>query len=574
MKKTYDYVIRRGSIADGTGGPLFEADIAVKNGQIVAIGPDLQGSGHEEFNAAGKLVTPGFVDIHTHYDGQAIWDSRLESSSWHGVTTVVTGNCGVGFAPVKHTDHQRLIELMEGVEDIPGTALHEGLDWCWESFPEYLDAIERKRHDVDICAQVPHGALRVYVMGERALRLEPATGADIARMRELVGQAVRAGAVGVSTSRSINHKSSTGASTPSLRATEDELLGLALGLQDAGTGVFSLLTDFDVPDLQTEFATLRRVASTANRPLSFSLLQKHTEEHSRDWRTLLALTAEAVAAGVQMKAQVAPRPLGTLLGLQASRTPFSSCPTFKEISQQPLDTQLRLLRDPSVRDRILAEAGQLHQNPTGVYIPDYHHIFPLGNPVDYDPGADQALEAMATRQGRTAAALAYDMLQENNGRRFLYAPLANYYDCTLDVCGEMLRDPNTLIGLGDGGAHVGLICDASFPTYLLAHWGRDRTEDTLNIPWLVKRLTQDNAQAIGLTDRGVLGLGKKADVNVIDLDALALEQPRMHFDLPAGGKRLLQRAQGFDLTLVSGVLTQYGGVATEALPGRLVRQYG
>lgn len=566
MPVVHDLVIRKGTVADGLGSPLFQADIAIDGDLITAIGSNL-GGGRREVEASGQLVTPGFVDIHTHYDGQAMWDQTLASSSWHGVTTVVMGNCGVGFAPVRKEDRECLIELMEGVEDIPGVALHEGLDWSWESFSEYLDAVDRLPHDVDICAQLPHGPLRVYVMGERALRLEQATADDINKMRALTREAMKAGALGFSTSRSINHRSVTGDPTPSLRAAEAELLGIALGMNDAGYGVLSLLSDFDTPDLDTEFAMLRRVVQTSGRPLSFSLLQKHRPAQQQDWKRLLELTQEAVNAGLQIRCQVAPRPVGTLLGVQASRTPFSGCPTFKAHAPEGFSDRLHWLRLPEVRSALIREATSL----TAEQAIPAHLIFPLGSPPNYEPPPQNSMAAQAQRNGVSAEEWMYDRMLDDDGRVFLYAPFANYADQSLDACGEMLQDPNTILGLGDGGAHVGLISDASFPTYLLQHWGRDRSHGRFDLSWLIKRQTSDTAHAVGLLDRGVLAPGMKADINIIDMDALSLEPPSIHFDLPAGGKRLLQRANGYKATVKSGQITYLGGQSTGALPGKLVR---
>ncbi len=566
MAKEFDLVIRSGSVADGLGSPLVEADIAILDGRIVQVGR-VQGSGSEEIDARGLLVTPGFVDIHTHYDGQAMWDSSLASSSWNGVTTAVMGNCGVGFAPVRTQDRDRLIELMEGVEDIPGVALHEGLDWQWESFGEFLDALDRRQREIDICAQVPHGALRVYVMGQRAADLEAATSQDIAQMRRLASEAMRAGAIGFSTSRSINHRSVKGDPTPSLRAAEDELMGIAMGLRDAGHGVISLLSDFDTPDLESEFSMLRRIVEQSGVPLSFSLLQKHRSSQKNDWRRQLELLAEAVDVGLPMRAQVAPRPVGTLFGFQASLNPFSACPSYTAIADLPLAERAALLRTSSVRQRLLLEVGQL-QGTRSVY---FDMIFPLGTPPSYEPERSSSIAAQAARQGRPPAEVALDLMLEDDGRGFLYSPFANYADYNLDACREMLADPNTVIGLGDGGAHVGLISDASFPTYLLAHWGRDRAAGKFDLSWLVKRQSWDAACAVGLLDRGRIAPGMKADINVIDMARLRLEPPTMHFDLPAGGKRLLQAAQGYVATLVSGVPIYRNGKSTGALPGKLVR---
>lgn len=564
----FDLVVRGGNVADGTGAAIKEADIAVKGGRIAAVGK-VSGRGAEEVDAKGLLVTPGFVDIHTHYDGQATWDSHLQPSSWHGVTTAVMGNCGVGFAPVKVEDRQRLIELMEGVEDIPGAALDEGLNWSWESFGQYLDALEARPRDMDLGAQLPHGALRVFVMGERAAKLEEATPAEVEQMRALTAEAMRAGALGFSTSRTLNHRTVKGDPTPSLRASEAELLGIALGMKDAGRGVIEFISDFNTPNPESEFEMLDRLLTASGRPFSVSLAQRHSRPDG--WRRLLGLVEGLVAKGHSAKAQVAPRPIGVLQGLQASRIPFSMCAAYKAIQHKSVAERLAIMRDPAFRAKILQEANEPLRSEMAARLTDFDRMFPLGDPPNYEPPKETSFGARAAREGRDPRELIYDYLIEGEGKNFVFAPFANYAAYNLDCCSEMMQSPHTLIGLGDGGAHVGLISDGSYPTYLLQHWGRDRKSGKLDLSWLVKRHTQDNAKAVGLDDRGVVAVGKKADLNVIDFDRLRVEAPIMKWDLPAGGKRLLQRATGYRATIVSGTVTYRDGEATGALPGKLVR---
>jgi N-acyl-D-aspartate/D-glutamate deacylase len=565
VPRLYDLVIRGGTVADGTGDPLRKADVAVADGRVAEIG-EIAARGHKEISAKDLLVTPGFVDIHTHYDGQATWNSHLDPSSWHGVTTVVMGNCGVGFAPVHQADHHRLIELKEGVEDIPGSALHEGLTWDWRSFDEYLNALDRRPHDVDIAAQIPHAALRVYVMGDRAARFEPATNDDIARMRRLATEAIRGGALGFSTSRTLNHRTLRGDPTPKLRASEDELLGIAMGLADAGTGVIEMISDW--PDLEAGFSMVRRFVEASGGPLTLSLAQSHSAPDS--WRPLLVAVERTAQAGLPIKAQVAPRPIGMVLGLQASRNPFSAYRAFAEIAEKSLADKVCALRDPSFRNRLVAEA-RLGQGSRAKRLEDFKRIYPMGRTPDYEPPSERSVSALAAAKGCSAVELVCDLLIEDDGRALLFAPFANYAEGNLEACREMMLSPHTVMGLGDGGAHVGLISDASFTTFLLTHWGRDRPIGRFPVSRLVRKLTAETARSVGLHDRGVIAPGMKADLNVIDFDKLALDLPIMAFDLPAGGKRLLQRARGYRATIVSRVVTYSDGEATGELPGKLVR---
>jgi N-acyl-D-aspartate/D-glutamate deacylase len=568
---TFDLIIRNGMLADGSGASLRQADVAVKDGHIAAVGK-IEGRGHEEIDARDQLVTPGFVDIHTHYDGQATWDSRMQPSSWHGVTTAVMGNCGVGFAPVRVEHRQRLVELMEGVEDIPGAALHEGLSWHWESFGDYLDELARRPRDIDIGAQLPHGAMRVYVMGERGANLEEATQEDRAEMRRLTAAAVRAGALGFSSSRSLNHRSIKGEPTPGLRATEAELQAIAMGLADAGSGVLQFISDFSRPSEVEEFAMLKRVVRNSGRPMSFSLAQTHRGPER--WRKLLAMTDAAQAEGLPIKAQIAPRPVGVLLGLQGSRNPFSFCASYQAIAHRSLPERVALMRQPELRARILAElqtAALKQPDPLIPRLVAFDRIYAFGDPPDYEPPAEKAVTAIAQARGVSPTEAAYDMILEDEGRAFLFAPFANFAYGHLDPCREMIAHPHTVMGLGDGGAHVSIISDGSFPTYLLTHWGRDRAHGRFDLGWLVKRQTSDTAGVMGLHDRGLVAPGYLADLNVIDMDRLRVMAPVMADDLPAGGRRLLQRAQGYVATIKSGTVIYRDGEATGALPGKLVR---
>ncbi|MGC4252209.1 MAG: amidohydrolase family protein [Sphingobium sp.] len=564
MTPQYDIVIRGGQVADGLGSPLFDADVAVKNGLIAAVGR-FAGYGVEEIDAKGAIVSPGVVDIHTHYDGQAVWDSRLASSSWHGVTTAIMGNCGVGFAPCRPKDHERLIELMEGVEDIPGIALHEGLDWSWESFGDYLDKVESVPHDMDIGAQLPHGPLRVFVMGDRAIRLEPADEGDIAQMRTIAAQAMRQGALGFSSSRSINHRTVKGDPTPSLRASENELMGIALGLKDAGQGVLQMLSDFDTPSMEEEFAMLRRVVKASGRPMSLGVVQKHDDP--RGWRDLMTLIDQANRDGLPFLGQVAPRAVGMLMGLQASLNPFSATAGYREIAEKPLEDRVAIMRDPAFRAKLIAEAEGKERRRL-----DLNLVYPFGDPPDYEPAPESSIAAQAARLGKSPYELAYDLMMENNGRAFLYAPQANYAHGSLDDCRDMFANPHMVIALGDGGAHVGMICDSSIPTFLMTHWSKEKgRKDGFDLTWLIKRQTSDTARAVGLWDRGVIAPGMKADINIFDLDQLSLKAPEMRHDLPAGGKRLLQKAAGYRATMVSGTITYRDGEPAGPLPGQLIR---
>ena len=561
----YDLVIRGGTVIDGTGRAPIEADVALSGNRIAAIGK-IAGSGREEIAAKGKLVTPGFVDIHTHYDAQAVWDDHLSPSSSHGVTTVVMGNCGVGFAPCKPADRQKLVELMEGVEDIPGAVMNEGLKWEWETFDEYLSALERKSRDIDVCALLPHAAVRVYVMGERALQLENANQADIAQMREIAREAMLSGAFGFSTSRSLSHKTLKGDPTPTLRVQEDELRGLALGMKDAGSGMLEMVSEW-APDHNAEFAMLRRVVEASGRPAVFTLTQRHARPEV--WRDLLANAEKALADGVPIRPVFGPRAVGVLLGLTGSQNPFSGCPSYKAIADLPLAERVRRMRDPAVRAAILGEDPRKESTFPLMHRLSFAYMFRFGNPPNYEPKMEDSLEAIAAREGRTPPEVAYDVLLESEGTDFIYTTLSSYAYGNLSMAETLLKNPNAIMGLGDGGAHVAFILDAGYQTWLLTHWGRERGMFTTEE--LIRRLTSDTAGAAGLLDRGVLAVGKKADVNVIDWDRLGADKPYVAHDLPAGGKRLLQKVHGYEATIVSGQVTFREGVPTGVLPGRLVR---
>ncbi|WP_424811995.1 N-acyl-D-amino-acid deacylase family protein [Roseococcus sp. YIM B11640] len=561
----HDLVIRGGQVIDGTGTPGFRADIAIQDGQIVQVG-EVKGKGREEIDATGLVVAPGFVDIHTHYDGQAVWDSHLAPSAIHGVTTALMGNCGVGFAPCRAEDRDTLIALMEGVEDIPGPVLHEGLNWSWESFPEYLDALDRKERDIDIGALLPHGALRVHVMGERALELENATPAEIEAMRRLTAEAVKAGAFGVSTSRTISHKTLAGDPTPTLKAQEEELAGLAHGLTEGGGGLVEIVSDWNTPDPATEFAIVRRVSEASGRPVVFSLTARH--DRTEAWKELLALSDKAADDGLSIRPVFPPRPIGILLGLVGSQNPFSGCPSYKEIGHLPPAERAAAMRDPARRAKMLQEDRVAGSNFPLITRLSWERMFPFGNPPDYAPTRDKSFGAQAEREGRRPEEVVYDFLADGEGANFIFAPLTNFADYTLDASAECIRHRNAIIGLSDGGAHVGFISDGSFPTFVLMHW----TKNGFSLEELIRRQTSDTARAMGLNDRGVLAPGYLADINLIATDELGLEQPRMLHDLPAGGKRLMQGARGYRATIKRGVVTYRNGKATGALPGKLLRR--
>jgi len=545
---THDLVIRGGSVIDGSGSAARTADVAIDGETIVEVGK-VDGSGTREIDAAGALVTPGFVDVHTHYDGQATWDNHLAPSSWHGVTTVIMGNCGVGFAPVNNEDHNQLIELMEGVEDIPGAALHEGLAWNWNSFAEYLDAVEAVPHDIDCGAYVPHGALRLHVMGQRGANREPATPEDIAAMADLVRHGIEAGGVGFSTSRTANHRTSKGELTPTLNAEADELIGIAEAVGAAGRGVLQVVSDH--LDGDHEFAMLRAMAERSGRPLSVSLVA--TPVRPQWHRMALGHIEAANEAGLQVRGQVAPRPVGLVLGLDLTLNPFMATHVWKGIADLPMAAKVAALRNPETRSAILAEMGGPRGTVLGAkLVSKFEIMFELSDPPNYEPAPSDSLKARAAAAGTTPEEMALDILLADDGQGLLYVPFANYLDGSLDVVEEMLNHPFTIPGLGDGGAHVGTICDGSFSTTLLTHWGRDRSHGRIPVEQLIKQHCQDTAAAVGLTDRGQLLPGLRADINVIDFENLQALRPEIHHDLPAGGRRLLQRATGYLHTICAG----------------------
>ena len=570
----YDIIIRGGTVIDGTGAPGFVADVAIKGGRIAAVRAGLgQGEGAEEIDATGLIVTPGFVDIHTHYDGQVTWENRLLPSSCHGVTTAVIGNCGVGFAPCRPENREALVRLMEGVEDIPYPVLTEGLPWTWTSFPDYLDMLAARPFDMDVAAYLPHAALRVYVMGERGANREPATEADIAEMCRLLDEALNAGALGLATSRTIFHRSSDGKAVPTLDASDAELIALAGVLRAHGKGVFQIVEDLHLPTASLK--SMRAIADAAQRPLTFSIGAGNSGEMV--WPKLLKELEEANAAGTVMKGQLMPRAIGMILGVELTLNPFYTTQTYRSLAHLPLAERLARLRDPAVRAAILAEP--VDPDPAlvlGRMVREWDTMFLLGTGEggqvpDYEQPHERSIAAMAQARGITPEELAYDVLVEGEAGGKLYLAIANFTDGSLDTVGIILEHPDVVLGLGDGGAHCGTICDASYSTFALTHWGRDRTKGRKPIPDLVHRMTGATADIVGLKDRGRIAPGLRADINVIDFENLALGMPEVHHDLPAGGRRLIQKASGYRVTMVGGQIVSRNDTATGALPGKLVR---
>ena len=556
-----DLVIRGGTVIDGSGRDAFEADVAIEAGKIVTVGK-VSARGKEEIDARGKIVTPGFVDPHSHYDAQATWSSRITPSSWHGVTTTLIGNCGVGFAPCEPANRGLLIKLMEGVEDIPEPVLTEGLQWNWQSFPDFLDALAARPFDLDIATQVPHAAVRVHVMGQRGVDREPATEADAEAMARLAAEGIRAGALGFSTSRTINHKTKAGEHIPTLDAEEAELATIARALP---SGWLQVISDFDEPE--SEFAMLRRLVEQSGRPMAITILQR--DAVPEEWRRITGWIADAHRSGLPMLGQVLTRPTGIILGFEISQNPFLGRPSYDAIADLPFAEKIAELRQPERRAKILAEDTEDYGLRRRVR--RWDRMFPMSDPPNYEPSPEDSIAARAVQMGRDPAEFAYDLLLENNGKTLLYRPLSNYTYGNLDTVHDMLAHDATIVGLGDGGAHVGILSDASALSTMLTHWTRDRKGERFALPWAVKRITRDSAQAIGLHDRGLVANGHKADLNVIDYDRLQVRAPEVVYDLPAGGRRLIQRADGYDVTIVSGTPVTRNGEATGALPGRLVR---
>ena len=567
----HDMVIRGGTVVDGTGRAPFVGDVAIDGGLISAVGTVTQ-PGREEIDATGHLVTPGFVDIHTHYDGQATWDGEMGPSAWHGVTSVVMGNCGVGFAPAKPDKHQWLIGLMEGVEDIPGTALAEGMTWNWETFPEYLDALETMPRTIDVGTHVPHGAVRAYVMGERGANNEAPTEHEIAQMSRIVEEGLRAGALGFSTSRTILHKSIDGVLVPGTTATKEELIGIGRAMGRVGYGVFEIASDLKRE--WDEFGWMGALSKETGMPVTFAMLQSIAKELSLDEQ--VAEMERWNAAGANIVAQIAIRGNGILMAWRGTVHPFLFKPAWTEIAELPWAEQWARLQDPAFKARMLAEAD-IFPEASDVQMllmavaQGFGLQYEMGDGFDYEPTAAETIAARAAAAGVTPAAYAYDLMSAGEGTGFIYFPILNYADGNLDFVQPLLGRDDTVISLSDGGAHCGTICDAASPTFLLQYWARDRARGTIPLEQAIKRQCADTARLYGLDDRGILAPGYLADLNVIDFDRLKLGKPWMAFDLPAGGKRLLQKADGYRWTIKNGQVTFRDGVPTGARPGGLIR---
>ena len=564
----YDLVIKNGTIYDGTGQASFEADLGIKNNKIKSIG-EIKEPAKEEIEARGRIVTPGFVDIHTHYDGQVTWDPYLRPSTYHGVTTVVMGNCGVGFSPCKPQQRDWLISLMEGVEDIPGTALHEGIIWQWESFPEYLEALDNKPLAIDVGTQIPHGAVRAYVMGQRGIDREEATLEEIDQMSQIVKEAIQAGAFGFSTSRTEKHRDSSGALTPSITAHKNELVSIANAIGELKSGVLQGISDFY--DFESEFDIFKEMSQSSGRPISITVEQM--DQRPDWWHQLLDGIEAAQNDGINMYGQVPPRATGINMGLTATLNPFTFYPSFYDLSTKSLEEKVSTMRDLKFKKKLLSEQPVSIGNPLVEEITQsFNKMFKLGDPANYEPGPDSSFEAIAKKQNISPQEVAYDCLLEKEGRALIYHPLFNYLPGNLDFVEKMLNHPYSISGLGDAGAHCGAISDASFPTTLIQHWGRDRKRGKkIPLEKLISMQTLETSRLLGISDRGVLKEGYKADINVIDFDNLTLHEPEVLHDLPAGGRRLVQKASGYEYTIVSGQIAFENGEATGALNGRLIR---
>jgi N-acyl-D-aspartate/D-glutamate deacylase len=566
----HDVVIKGGTLVDGTGGAPRTADVAITDGVVTDVGK-VDGAAKQTIDADGAVVTPGFVDVHTHFDGQVTWDPMLTPTCWHGVTTIVMGNCGVGFAPAKPDRHEWLIGLMEGVEDIPGSALSEGIVWSWEHYPEYLDAIDDVSKMLDVGAQVPHGAVRAYVMGERGAKNEPATPDDIEKMAAIVKQGIEAGALGFSTSRTIAHMAIDGEPVPGTFAAEDELFGIGRALGELGTGVFELAPagalGEDLAAPEREMAWMRKLSAAIKRPVSFALTQNDHDPDS--WKLMLDMCAESAAKeGANVRPQVAGRPVSLLLGLQTFH-PFAYCPSWSMVHGGTPQEKARAMADPALRAKLLGEVDAAIA-PMQQFL-DPERAFPMGAVPDYEPKREDSVAALARAQGRDVMDLYYDCLMADEGLALVLRPLLNYTSFSLDPVREMLLHPSSAWGLGDGGAHCGTTCDASTPTFMLTHWTRDRDHDRLPLEWVVKKMTADTASMYGLGDRGTLAPGKVGDVNVIDYENLQLDRPVMVHDLPANGRRFVQRARGYVSTVKAGEVIMANGEDAGARPGKLLR---
>ena len=566
----HDLVIRGGTVVDGTGALRFVADVAVDGGIITAVG-HISAQGREEIDATGKVVAPGFVDIHTHYDGQATWDSEMAPSSWHGVTTVVMGNCGVGFAPAKKDKHDWLIGLMEGVEDIPGTALAEGMTWDWETFPEYLEALERRPRTIDVATHVPHGAVRAYVLGDREMPGAVPTDADIAEMSRIVEEGIRAGALGFSTSRTVLHKSVDGELVPGTTATKEELIGIGRAMGRVGYGVFEMASDMKRD--WDEFGWMGALSRETGLPVTFAALQSIAKEMPLE-EQISSMIAEN-DNGANIVAQIALRGNGIIMAWQGTVHPFRFKPAWAEIEALPWAQQLVWLKDPAFKARMIAEESVFPESD----IIDFLRIvaggwpvhFEMGPAFNYEPRQDESVMAGAIAAGVSPAEYAYDLLMQHDGTGFIYFPILNYRDGNLNFLEELQTRDDCVNSLSDGGAHCGTICDAASPTFMLQHWVRDRAGARITLENAIKRQCHDTARLYGLNDRGVLKPGYLADINIIDLDRLKLSKPWLAFDLPAGGRRLLQKADGYVATVKAGVVTFREGKMTGALPGIVVR---